>query len=90
MTRCSWSTRCCPATPFAELAQGGQIRYWGVSNFDVSDLADLAAVAGGEAVATDQVLYNLLRRGPEYDLLPQCRERGPAGDGVLAGQRCGA
>ncbi|MGH3692641.1 MAG: aldo/keto reductase [Pseudonocardiaceae bacterium] len=61
---------------FAELVAAGLIRYWGVSNFDVSDLADLAAVTGGGAVATDQVLYNLLRRGPEYDLLPLCRERG--------------
>jgi diketogulonate reductase-like aldo/keto reductase len=61
---------------FAELMQAGKIRYWGVSNFDISDLADLAAVAGGEAAVTDQVLYNLLRRGPEYDLMPLCRGRG--------------
>jgi diketogulonate reductase-like aldo/keto reductase len=61
---------------FEELVQGGQIRYWGVSNFDVDDLADLSAVPGGTAVVTDQILYNLQRRGPEYDLLPLCRDRG--------------
>jgi hypothetical protein len=46
----------------------------GVSNFDQSDLAELMDLPGGEAVATDQVLYNLTRRGVEYDLLPWCRD----------------
>ncbi|WP_254897364.1 aldo/keto reductase [Amycolatopsis sp. Hca4] len=61
---------------FDELVRGGQIRHWGVSNFDTRDLADLAAVAGGGDVATDQILYNLQRRGPEFDLIPHCRQRG--------------
>jgi diketogulonate reductase-like aldo/keto reductase len=47
-----------------------------VSNFDVLDLADVLTVAGGDAVQTDQVLYNLAHRGIEFDLLPWCRERG--------------
>ena len=47
----------------------GKIRRWGVSNLDTTDLQELVA-AGGAACATDQVLYNLIRRGPEYDLLP--------------------
>jgi diketogulonate reductase-like aldo/keto reductase len=59
---------------FARLADSGKIRYWGVSNFDQSDLAELMDLPGGEAVATDQVLYNLTRRGVEYDLLPWCRD----------------
>jgi diketogulonate reductase-like aldo/keto reductase len=61
---------------FAELAGAGKIRHWGVSNFDVSDMEELAGLAGGSGAATDQVLYNLTRRGIEYDLLPWCRERG--------------
>src|SRR6476646_5024744 len=47
----------------------------GMSNFDVADMEELAALAGGNAVATNQVLYNLARRGIEADLLPWCRTR---------------
>ncbi|HEV7825660.1 MAG TPA: aldo/keto reductase [Mycobacteriales bacterium] len=61
---------------FADLVEAGDIRYWGVSNFDVDDLEELVATPGGTAVAVDQVLYNLMRRGPEFDLLPWCEERG--------------
>jgi diketogulonate reductase-like aldo/keto reductase len=53
----------------AALQQAGKIRHWGVSNLDTEDMADLVA-AGGQACATDQILYNLARRGPEHDLLP--------------------
>jgi diketogulonate reductase-like aldo/keto reductase len=60
---------------FDELVTSGKIRYWGVSNFDVSDMVELMALPGGDAVATDQVLYNLGRRGIEYDLLPWCQRR---------------
>lgn len=52
---------------FFDLEKAGKIRHWGVSNFDVADMEDLLA-AGGAAVATNQVLYNLTRRGIEYDL----------------------
>ena len=51
------------------LVAAGKIRRWGVSNLDTTDLQELVA-AGCAACATDQVLYNLTRRGPEYDLLP--------------------
>jgi diketogulonate reductase-like aldo/keto reductase len=61
---------------FADLMAAGLSRYWGVSNFDTSDMAALVSLPGGNAVTTNQVLYNLTRRGPEYDLLPWCRERG--------------
>jgi diketogulonate reductase-like aldo/keto reductase len=60
---------------FAALARAGKIRSWGVSNFDVSDMEELVALPGGAEVATNQVLYNLTRRGIEYDLLPWCRGR---------------
>jgi diketogulonate reductase-like aldo/keto reductase len=60
---------------FEELVQSGKIRYWGVSNFDVSDLQELFRLKGGEYTASDQVLYNLRRRGIEYDLLPWCVQR---------------
>lgn len=61
---------------FEDLVQAGLIRGWGVSNFDVRDLDEMASVPGGERVQTDQVLYNLNRRGLEYDLLPRCRQAG--------------
>ena len=60
---------------FEHLQRLGKIRHWGVSNFDVADMEELAGLTGGAAVATDQVLYNLTRRGVEYDLLPWCAER---------------
>ncbi len=60
---------------FQELVQADKIRYWGVSNFDISDMQELVNLPGGADVATDQVLYNLTRRGIEYDLLPWCVER---------------
>ncbi len=56
------------------LVSAGKIRHWGVSNFDVDDVDDLIA-AGGAACATNQVLYNLSRRGVEFDLLPRMSER---------------
>lgn len=60
---------------FAELVDAGKIRHWGVSNFDRDDLEELVGVTGGEAAATDQVLYNLSRRGVECDVLPWCQDR---------------
>ncbi len=51
------------------LVADGLIARWGVSNLDADDMAELVA-AGGAACATDQILYNLTRRGPELDLLP--------------------
>ena len=61
---------------FADLQQAGKIRHWGVSNFDADDMNELNALAGGSAVAANQVLYNLTRRGIEFDLLPQCAAGG--------------
>ncbi|WP_029009408.1 aldo/keto reductase [Azospirillum halopraeferens] len=70
-------------TPFAEtveafeaLMRDGKIGSWGVSNLDPADMEELADTPGGDGVQTNQVLYNLTRRGIEYDLLPLCRQRG--------------
>jgi len=60
---------------FDYLQTNGLIRHWGVSNFDVEDMEELWALPGGDAGATDQVLYNLARRGIEWNLLPKLRER---------------
>jgi diketogulonate reductase-like aldo/keto reductase len=60
---------------FDALVRAGKIRHWGVSNFDMAEMAELAHLPAGAAVATNQVLYNLTRRGIEHDLMPWCRER---------------
>lgn len=60
---------------FDALLRAGKIRYWGFSNFDTPDMAEVLALPGGNAVATNQVLYNLMRRGIEFDLMPWCRQR---------------
>ncbi|KTT71291.1 aldo/keto reductase [Sphingomonas sanguinis] len=57
------------------LVEAGKILRWGVSNLDADDMEELVA-SGGEACATDQILYNLTRRGPEQDLLPWLAEHG--------------
>jgi diketogulonate reductase-like aldo/keto reductase len=48
---------------FEALMGASLIRAWGISNFDVADMEELATLPGGRAVATNQVLYNLARRG---------------------------
>jgi diketogulonate reductase-like aldo/keto reductase len=60
---------------FDALLHAGKIRYWGVSNLDTPDMEELVALPGESAVATDQVLYNLTRRGIEFDLVPWCQQR---------------
>lgn len=60
---------------FQSLKAAGKIRDYGVSNFDREDMEEAAGVPGGQAIATNQVLYNLMRRGVEWDLLPWCRQR---------------
>lgn len=61
---------------FEKLQRDGKIRRWGVSNMDVHDMKELLRAPGGDAVATNQVLYNLTRRGIEFDLLSQAQQRG--------------
>jgi len=64
-------------TAFEALQRQGKVRHWGVSNFDVDDMEELVQLTGkaDSSVASNQVLYNLMRRGIEYDLLPWCRAR---------------
>lgn len=79
---------------FAALQKAGKIRHWGVSNLDLDDMEELATIKGGHACAADQVLYNLGRRGIEWDLLPWCLRQGvavmaytPLEPGKLAGKK---
>jgi diketogulonate reductase-like aldo/keto reductase len=60
---------------FEALKAAGKIGAWGVSNFDVEDMEELLEVPDGGNVAANQVLYNIARRGIEYDLLPWCQKR---------------
>ena len=70
------------SVPFAEtlealvaLKNAGKIRHYGVSNLDLTDMQEIAQLAGGTEIATNQLLYNLARRGIEWDLLAWLRER---------------
>jgi diketogulonate reductase-like aldo/keto reductase len=79
---------------FERLREEGLIRQWGVSNLDIGEMEELCGLSGGRAVQTDQVLYNLTRRGIEWNLLPWLRERSipvmaysPIEQGRLAHQR---
>jgi diketogulonate reductase-like aldo/keto reductase len=60
---------------FEALRQAGKIRHWGVSNLDLADVQELWSLPDGRAAQTDQLLYNLARRGIEWDLLPRLRKR---------------
>jgi len=69
------------SVPLAETVEGmealiaaGKIRSWGVSNFDRADMDELFC-AGGAACATNQILYNVTERGPEFDLMPLLKNR---------------
>lgn len=69
------------SVPFAEtlsafqaLKQAGKIHDYGVSNFDIDDMKEAVGLEGGSAIATNQILYNLSRRGVELDLLPWCNQ----------------
>ena len=54
-----------------KLKQDGKIRFVGVSNFGVRDLTDALDCA---EVVTDQLVYSLLFRAIEYEILDKCRE----------------
>jgi diketogulonate reductase-like aldo/keto reductase len=59
---------------FERLRARGLIRHWGVSNFDLDDLQELAALPQGTQCAANQVWYSLSRRGVEFDVLPWQQE----------------
>ena len=57
---------------FEELERSGKIRFFGVSNFDVSELEQALAIVGERRIACNQVLYHLEERRIEHRLLPFC------------------
>jgi diketogulonate reductase-like aldo/keto reductase len=59
---------------FFRLREAGKIADFGVSNFDRGDMEDAARLDKG-LTGSNQVLYCLSRRGPEFDLLPLMRKR---------------
>ncbi len=70
------------SVPFGEtleallaLQRAGKIRHFGVSNLDLAEMKQWWKTPGGEVCATNQLLYNLSRRGIEWDLAPWLRER---------------
>jgi diketogulonate reductase-like aldo/keto reductase len=54
---------------FEDLQRAGKIRHWGVSNLDLKQMKSLRSVPGGAGAQVNQLLYNLGRRGIEWDLL---------------------
>ncbi|RWO22329.1 aldo/keto reductase [Mesorhizobium sp.] len=76
---------------FEALKKAGKTCHWGVSNFDTHEMEELVSLPAGDGVQTNQILYNLCQRGPEFDLAPWSRQRGiplmaysPVDQGVLA------
>lgn len=61
---------------FEGLVKAGKIRRWGVSNLDADDMDELRGVPDGGNVTVNQVLYNLGRRGIEWDLVPDLAASG--------------
>jgi diketogulonate reductase-like aldo/keto reductase len=53
-----------------EMKKIGKIKSWGVSNFDTNDLKKLFELPFGKNCAANQVKYNVVDRGIEYDLIP--------------------
>ncbi len=77
---------------FETLLSQGRIRHWGVSNFDVDDMDELARVDASTPCSANQVYYSLSERGIEHSLLPWLRAHRTAGmaycpidQGALAG-----
>lgn len=60
---------------FMALKETGKIRHYGVSNFDADNLQEAWDAPGGKEIAANQLLYNLVRRGIEWDTLPWMRKR---------------
>ena len=79
---------------FERLRRAGKIVRWGVSNFDVDDIAELLALPDGAQCAANQVLYNLSERGIEFRLRALCHRHdirviaySPFGQGALLKSR---
>jgi diketogulonate reductase-like aldo/keto reductase len=81
------------AAAMQALAASGRIGHWGVSNFDVDDLDQLARATdpAGAPCETNQVYFSLGERGVEVALLPHMQGQGlplmaysPVDQGTLA------
>lgn len=60
---------------FEQLKADGKIRHYGISNLDLNATRAFVDTPGGEAIQTNQLLFNLNQRGIEWDLLPWLQER---------------
>lgn len=63
---------------FETLRAAGKILSWGVSNFDVDDLAAVWGLVGPGHIACNQVLYHLQERAIEHAVIPWCEQHGVA------------
>src|SRR5437016_2978267 len=76
-----------------ELHRAGKIRNIGVSNFAVRDLKEARSHLSRADITSNQVLYNMLQRAIEAEVLPYCKREGlailawsPIGKGILTGK----
>jgi diketogulonate reductase-like aldo/keto reductase len=61
---------------FRRLEENGKIRAYGVSNFDVADLDEAVRIAGTRNIVCNQIMYNLVARGAEDEVMPWCDRNG--------------
>ncbi len=55
-----------------ELVDSGKVRYIGVSNFDVGEMEDAQSLMKKHRIVANQVIYNLMERGIEREVIPYC------------------
>eukprot|EP00038_Savillea_parva_P027990 m.62613 g.62613 ORF g.62613 m.62613 type:complete len:370 (-) comp8101_c0_seq1:3232-4341(-) len=58
----------------AELQKEGKIKHIGTSNFGVTQLKE--AMSTGAKISVNQVCYNMIFRGVEFEIVPFCKENG--------------
>jgi aryl-alcohol dehydrogenase-like predicted oxidoreductase len=75
------------------LQRAGKIRHIGVSNFAVRDLKEARSQLSRADIVSNQVLYNMLQRNVEAEVIPYCAREGiailawsPIGKGILSGK----
>ncbi len=59
-----------------ELTRAGKIRFFGASNFDITQLRQAEQAISRGSIACNQVCYHLEARGIEYSLIGNCRSCG--------------